>query len=482
MNNLFLGFDCSTQSFKVIIIDISDNIIYQDKVIFNDLNYSIKDGSIQYGNVVLSPVLMWIDAFELLLLRMKEKNIPFHRIRAISGSAQQHTAVYWSNLSILKNLSVERNISEQVTNMLLLQNVPIWMDSSTTRECQEFEAALGGALKVASITGSRAYERFTGMQIKKLYCEKPDLYMRCERISLLSAFFTSLLIQDYASIDYSDGAGMNLMNIWTKDWEQDYLDTVAPMLREKLGVLQPSYACAGTIGKYFVEKYGFASDTQIVNWSGDNPCSLAALPLGHTAINLGTSDTIFGISKNPVPSDIGHIFPNPIAPDSYMVMLCFKNADLTRKRIRDNISWEEFNEILRKTPIGNNGNTGFYYDLPEITPPGVVGDYRFDASGNPVAKFDRAVECRAVIEGQCSSMLKYSQKLGIKTDKIVVSGGASTNKEILKILSSIFNCETDTSTNYETSLIGSAYRAIHGYRCFIAGKYIGFNKILSNII
>ena len=111
MNNLFLGFDCSTQSFKVIIIDISDNIIYQDKVIFNDLNYSVKDGSIQYGNVILSPVLMWIDAFKLLLSRMKEKSIPFHRIRAISGSAQQHTAIYWSNLSILKNLSVERNIS-----------------------------------------------------------------------------------------------------------------------------------------------------------------------------------------------------------------------------------------------------------------------------------------------------------------------------------------------------------------------------------
>ena len=475
MNNLFLGFDCSTQSFKVVIIDISGTTIYQDKVIFNDLNYPIKDGIIQDGNVVLSPVLMWIDAFELLLLRMKEKNIPFDRIQAISGSAQQHTAVYWHNLSILKNLSVKRSISEQIASMLLLQNVPIWMDSSTTRECQEFEAALGGALKVALITGSRAYERFTGMQVKKLYRENCDLYRQCERISLLSSFFTSLLIQDYAPIDHSDGAGMNLMNIRTKEWEQDYLDAVAPMLRERLGILQPSHACAGFIGEYFVKRYGFAPDAQIIHWSGDNPNSLAALPSGYTAINLGTSDTIFGITENPIPSDIGHIFPNPIDPNSYMVMICFKNADLTRKRIRGDISWEEFNKILNKTPAGNNGYTGFYYDLPEITPAGIIGDFRFDISGNSVISFDRETECRAVIEGQCLSMVKYSQKLGIKTDNIVVSGGASINKEILKILSSIFNCETDTSTNYETSLIGSAYRAIHGYRCYKTNQFIPFN-------
>jgi xylulokinase len=129
----------------------------------------------------------------------------------------------------------------------------------------------------------------------------------------------------------------------------------------------------------------------------------------------------------------------------------------------NNLTENKFQGI--KDGIIQDGNIGFYYDLPEITPHGLIGDFRFDVSGNPIAKFDREIECRALIEGQCSSMLKYSQKLGIKTDKIVVSGGASVNKEILKIISSIFNCGIDTSTNYETSLIGSAYRAIHGFRC-----------------
>ena len=38
------------------------------------------------------------------------------------------------------------------------------MDSSTSAECRKLEEAVGGAQRLADITGSRAYERFTGNQ------------------------------------------------------------------------------------------------------------------------------------------------------------------------------------------------------------------------------------------------------------------------------------------------------------------------------
>lgn len=37
------------------------------------------------------------------------------------------------------------------------------MDSSTARECKQLEDALGGPKGVAALTGSRAFERFTGI-------------------------------------------------------------------------------------------------------------------------------------------------------------------------------------------------------------------------------------------------------------------------------------------------------------------------------
>lgn len=53
------------------------------------------------------------------------------------------------------------------------------MDSSTTKYCTALEAALGGPQRVASITGSRAYERFTGFVCREhhLFVQKKGSYV-----------------------------------------------------------------------------------------------------------------------------------------------------------------------------------------------------------------------------------------------------------------------------------------------------------------
>lgn len=40
----------------------------------------------------------------------------------------------------------------------LLSGAPVWMDSSTSLQCHQLEAAVGGARRLAETTGSRAYE------------------------------------------------------------------------------------------------------------------------------------------------------------------------------------------------------------------------------------------------------------------------------------------------------------------------------------
>ena len=54
-----------------------------------------------------------------------------------------------------------------------MTNLIILLISST--ECASLEASVGGAEELAQITGSRAYERFTGNQIAKLAKERPEV-------------------------------------------------------------------------------------------------------------------------------------------------------------------------------------------------------------------------------------------------------------------------------------------------------------------
>jgi xylulokinase len=57
------------------------------------------------------------------------------------------------------------------------------------------------------------------------------------------------------------------------------------------------------------------------------------------------------------------VLPNPVDPESYMVMLVYKNASLTREEIRDRCaegSWDVFNKYLQQTqPL--NSKLLFHY-------------------------------------------------------------------------------------------------------------------------
>lgn len=42
---------------------------------------------------------------------------------------------------------------------------------------------------------------------------------------------------------------------------------------------------------------------------------------------------VFGVTDSPEPTLEGNIFPNPVDPKTYMVLLCYKNGSLTREGI-----------------------------------------------------------------------------------------------------------------------------------------------------
>jgi len=79
--------------------------------------------------------------------------------------------VFWSKDAekLLGNLDAEKTLLDQLSpNAFTFQRSPIWQDSSTKNECEALEYLVGGPQALANLTGSRAYERFTGNQIARV--------------------------------------------------------------------------------------------------------------------------------------------------------------------------------------------------------------------------------------------------------------------------------------------------------------------------
>jgi xylulokinase len=321
---------------------------------------------------------------------------------------------------------------------------------------------VGGDQALAQRTGSRAFERFTAAQIRKFSKTEPAAYAATNRIHLVSSFLASLLTGGHAPIDPGDASGTNLMDLGACRWWAPAVDSTAGGLAVKLPAIAPASAVVGTLSPYWRKRHGLPA-AKVIAWSGDNPCSLVGAGLvreGRIAVSLGTSDTVFGLMREPRVdrTGTGHVFGAPTG--EYMGLTCFKNGSLARERIRDafGLSWDSFSEALRRTPAGNHRRIMLPWFEPEITPsvpaPGV---HRYGFSAD-----DRDANVRGVIEGQQMAMALHSRWMNVTVDSIHATGGAAANRDILQVMADVFGAEVYQLQVGNSAALGAALRALHG--------------------
>ncbi|MBR4616113.1 MAG: carbohydrate kinase, partial [Kiritimatiellae bacterium] len=272
---------------------------------------------------------MWVRGLDLVLARLKESGAPMGEISAVGGDAQQHATVY---------LDADGGFTRKAS--------PIWMDSSTGEEVSRLNAHFGKTLQTR--TGSPAIERFAAAQIMKFACEEPNAYARTTRIHLLSSFLTSVLAGEDAPIDTGDGAGMNLLNLSTLEWDAEICSFVNPSLWQKLPRVHRPGDAPLRLAQRFAA-YGLRPGIPVEPFTGDNPASLVgcgAEKPGCAVISLGTSDTFFAAMSDfrTDPCGFGHVFGNPAG--GFMSLACFKNGSLARDRVRREcgVDWKFFDE------------------------------------------------------------------------------------------------------------------------------------------
>lgn len=512
---LYLGLDASTQSLTAMLLEVpaasraagsalevegavTKRIVFEHAIDFDaDLpHHGTHHGVLPHDDpaVAHAPPLLWAEALDRMMEALVGSGIDLSELVAIAGSGQQHGSV-WLHAratAALAALAPSKPLVDQLRSVptgdeevpfdsiFSRRTSPIWMDSSTAEECGEITAAIGGAAELAHLTGSRAFERFTGPQIRKLFKHRRSAYAATEKIHLVSSFMASLLAGQHAALEPGDAAGMNLMDLGTLDWSPIALQATAPGLKEKLPPIAPSSSIVGELAPYWQQRFGLPP-ARVVVWSGDNPCSLVGTGLfreGQLAVSLGTSDTIFGPMREPRvdESGTGHVFGAPTG--EFMGLTCFLNGSLARERVRDDygLDWNGFSEALRTTPPGNDGALMFPWFAPEITPSVDAPAARrvgLDADDGP-----RNV--RAVVEAQMMALANHSRWMGVDIDVIHATGGGAANREILQIMADVFDAEVRRFASGNAACLGAALRALHADR-IADGRAVSWQEVVDGI-
>lgn len=402
-------------------------------------------------------------------------------------------------------------MAPQLSDAFSRGQIPNWQDSSTLDECAYIEDKIGGAERLARLTGSKAHTRFTGPQILRFRRTEPEAYANTSRISLVSSFLTTLLCLDgdVKGIDESDACGMNLWNMDSpsRGWTEELLNIIAGPGREaeelaaKLGKVESDGGrVVGHIGDWFVKRYGLSPACIVCPGTGDNPATFLSFTLRENEglASLGTSDTVLVSTSvyNPDPQFHAFFHPAQIVkpskadgqqttatntrqtnPMRYFNMLVYKNGSLAREFVRDKHfggSWDRFNNAVEsarpKSADDLPHKTGFWWLKPDIIPTNANGVFKFvsdRATGKSrlVDEFESSDDnAIAMLESQLLNYRSRSSailgQVSAKTDqttasfssglqRIYATGGAAANTTICSMMADVLGCDVCKPVEYD---------------------------------
>lgn len=247
-----------------------------------------------------------------------------------------------------------------------------------------------------------------------------------------------------AKMENGDVSGSALWDPRTRKWNTTVIDAISPDLMAKLPPVEDSRKVLGPIGSEFVAQYGFSAECQIASGSGDN--MMGAIGTGNyregvVTVSLGTSGTAYTYMTKPYVDPQGEIAAFCDATGNWLPLLCISNLANGFEAIlhQNHLSYDQFEELIKKTPPGNGGKMlcPWYEgertpDLPEAAPV---------YFGFGLADFTPENLCRAVMEGHIMNLYEGFLKLPVQAKEIRLTGGISKSKAWRHTIANIFECE-----------------------------------------
>lgn len=438
MEGLFAGLDVSTQSCKLVVIDLGERAtVHVDAVNYDeDLpRYGTRGGAVQglEAGVSESDPRMWIEAVELLLRRLAAApGIDQSRIRGLAVSGQQHGLVA---------LDGDGNLARP--------RAKLWNDFSTAAECRLLTERIGGTERMIAEVGNTQRTGYTAPKILHMLRHEPDCYARATTLFLvhnyINWYLTGAADGGIAVMEPGDTSGMALWSPVTGAWSQPVLAAIDPELPRKLPPVEPSDRTIGTIAPGLAHAYGLSENCAIDAGSGDN--MYAAIGTGNfvpgiVTISLGTSGTAYTFMQEPFVDPEGEIAAFCDSTGHYLPLLCVSNMANGYHAVleRFGMAHEDFDAVIDRTDAGNGGRLLIPWYTGERTPdlPNAAPLY----FGFAMDDFDKERLSRAVLEGHVLNLWSGFRRLPVQPQVMHLTGGLSRSPAWRQMIADVFQAET----------------------------------------
>jgi xylulokinase len=455
---LSLGLDVSTQGISAVVLDIDTRSVVYEHSLDYCRDARLHSYGIRKEDYILppenegeasQPPQIFLAALDAIFQDLKEAVAP-KNITVINSSGQQHGHVYLNSTalsafrSLIQEDSARSNLVTLMKNGLSYDRAPIWMTSDTAEQAAQIRNNIGGKKQAIELSGSDVPLRFTGVVMRKIAQQHPDVYKNTENIQLISSLIAAILTgNSKAPVDSGNACGMSLMDYTHKSWSDVLIKAVsdglpggAKAFRSKLPPIVAPDAIVGTVASYFVGKYGFSPLCRVVAGSGDNPQS--KVPVAGDLLSLGTSIVIMAATDGKTFDMNGYANAMYDGTGRPFIFGCRTNGAMVWDRLRMmyGLKKEDYlpaEEALRQTPLAQN--MVFWQPRNESFPLSGSQDLTRTGGEKPGLGADYA----GIIETTLAAVYLHSKSfMKETTESLYVTGGAAKSPGIIRRVAAIW--------------------------------------------
>lgn len=442
MRTLILGIDSGTQSTKVVAVDANTGNVHGTGAQSYDLIPHLPPGAKEQH-----PHTWREAAGKAIRQALRGAKAVAAEVKAIGVSGQQHGFV---------PLDAQGEV---------IRPAKLWCDTSTSAECEEIMAELGGQKETIKAIGNAILPGFTASKILWLKKHEPQHFKRLATILLPHDYLNFWLTGDKV-MEFGDASGTALLDVRKRKWSAAVLKAIDADLPGKLPPILFSNQPAGRLQRSTANELGLNTDVLVSAGGGDN--MMGAIGTGNTrpgviTASFGTSGTIYACAEKPVVDPRGEIAAFCDSTNRWLPLLCTMNVTVATEMVRNDfkMSHEQFSNAASRAPAGCDGLFLLPYLEGERTPNVPDGTGVFVGVNNRT--FTAPHFARATMEGVTLGMnygLRRLAQLGVEPSQIRATGGGAKSKVWRQIMADIFNAEVVTLKVSEGAAYGAALQAL----------------------